>query len=302
MPLSATIFHVSRCSLHDGPGMRMVIYFKGCNLSCRWCHNPESHRFEKEIAFEPQKCVGCGRCAAVCPQCHILTENGVFFSRSGCVLCGKCTEVCAAKALTVVGREHTVEELRETILKDKAYYGQDGGVTLSGGECLLFPDFAAELLKDCKEHGIGTLVESAFCVPESNVENVFPFTDTFYVDLKLFDSEKHADYTGQPNDRILRNIRTYAKRHPSFIVRIPVIPTVNDDDENLKKSVAFARDCGVKKVELLKFNPLGVSKYQTIGRTATIFAEEAQTKEEMSRLVDNLNAFVGETDYVYSIR
>lgn len=295
MSLTATIFNIDRGSLHDGTGIRSVVYFKGCNLACAWCHNPEGLSPKIEITFAETKCIGCGKCREVCPTCH--TENG--FLRTDCNRCGKCVEVCTAKALEFVGKEYTVESLFAEVKKDEAYFRRGGGVTLSGGECLLQTEFVVAFLERCKENGIHTLIESAFCVSDSSIERVLPYTDEFYVDCKLFDSEKHRAYTGVGNEKILENIRKFAPR-TQLTVRVPLIPKVNDGLENLQKIVAFAKEVGAKGVELLRFNPLGVSKYASLGKTGEAFGNEPQTKDEVEMLVKTLNAYIGTESFVFA--
>lgn len=300
MSLTATIFDISKTALHDGPGIRSTIYFKGCNLSCLWCHNPESHSPKPEISFAAQKCIQCGSCSAICPEHHILSKDGVAFLRDGCRVCGACVDHCYTKALSVVGKQYTPEEVLREILRDKAYYVRSGGgVTLSGGECLLYPEFAASVLRLCKENGIHTLIESAFCVPKANIEMVLPYTDMFYVDLKHFDSHTHKTYTGQGNALILENIRHFANVHGHLTVRTPLIPGVNDDMHNLEQTASFARQVGARCLELLKFNPLGASKYILIGKQPAPLAGVAQSREDMESTCQKLNQFLGETGFVY---
>ena len=296
MSLSATIFNVTRCSLNDGPGIRTVVYFKGCNLFCLWCHNPEGLSVKREISFVAKKCIGCGECAKICPTCH--TVNG--FNRDLCTACGNCAEHCTAKALEIVGKKYTVKKLIDEVKKDKNYFKFNGGVTASGGECLLQADFVREFFSELKKDGIHTLIESAFYVPKRNIDKVKDVTDEFYVDLKIFNSAKHRLYTGKNNEIIKENINTYAQKI-KITIRIPLIPNVNDDIENLKNTVKFAKETGAKGVELLRFNPLGVSKYKSIGRTGKSFGEKPQEKTEVDSLVMQLNNFIKEEKFVYCL-
>lgn len=296
MSITATIFNISRGSMHDGPGIRTVVYFKGCNLSCVWCHNPEGLSKDREISFTAAKCIACGKCREICPTRH--TENG--FLRATCTVCGNCVEACTAKALEIVGKPYTVEQLFSEVQRDEPYFHRSGGVTLSGGECLLQVEFAAAFLRRCKEVGWHTLIESAFCVSAAAIEKVLPYTDEFFVDCKLFDSEKHRLYTGAGNESILENIRRFAPKS-ALTVRVPLIPKINDDRENLQKTVAFAKSAGANGVEILRFNPLGVSKYESLGRTGVSFGKEPQRTEELEWFVRDLNAFLGEESFVYCV-
>ncbi|MGN1099561.1 MAG: glycyl-radical enzyme activating protein, partial [Christensenellales bacterium] len=234
MSLIAKIANISRGSLHDGEGIRTVVYFKGCGLRCLWCHNPEALSVHADIIYAPVKCIGCGRCVFVCPVCHSVTESGHIYDRGKCSRCGRCAEACPTGALSVCGRDMTVDEVFAEIDKDRHYYDESGGgVTLSGGECLLQADFCAALLEKCRREKIRTALESAFFTEKESVEKVLPFTDFVYADLKIADSEKHRYYTGRGNGRIIENIRLVSERADAVTIRIPVIPGVNDGEEDI---------------------------------------------------------------------
>lgn len=296
MSVKKLITNISRASLHDGPGVRTVVYLAGCSLRCRWCHNPETLSGENRLAFVGSKCIGCGRCISVCPEHHRLLDGRLRLIREGCTLCGRCTEVCPSKALEKAGKYMTSDEVFEEILKDEHYYkASGGGVTFSGGECLLCPEFVIEVAKKCHECGIHTAVESAFFVPFTNIEAVLPHIDLFFADLKIADYDKHREYTGQGNDRIIENIRRLSKRKVDMIIRIPVIPDVNDSEEDFS---GFARILGslgdaVRYVELLKYNNLAESKYDSIGKEYTGFSDEPQSDERMRELCDLLSQKCG---------
>lgn len=295
MSIKATIFNVSRTSVSDGPGLRTVVYFKGCNLSCKWCHNPEGIDLKKEISFIPKKCINCGRCKQVCER-GCFTDKGL--DRTNCNGCFKCASVCPSKAIEVTGKEYTPLELYNEVIKDYHFFVRGGGVTLSGGECLLYSDFLVEFLKLLKEKGVHTLIESAFNVDEGSIEKVLPLTNKFYVDIKLMDSLKHKKYVGKGNELILKNVEKFASKS-DITIRVPLIPLVNDDLKNLTETLLFCKKVGVKNVELLRFNPLGAEKYERFGKTADIFLDKEQSKEEMESLVKKLNSILGETSYVY---
>ncbi len=265
MHVTPLIFSVTRMSLHDGPGSRTVVFFKGCNMRCQWCHNPEGLEAQRSILYNPNKCLHCGACAAVCG--NIALHAQVEIDREKCIRCGKCASECVTGALSVVGEEMTAQELVKLILKDRHYYKRTGGgVTFSGGECLLYPEYLSQVLAACREQGVHTLVESALNVPWEHVEQVLPLTDQFFVDVKHMDSEMHRRYTGAGNERILENIRRLASLHPDVAIRIPVIPHVNDDAENLRRTEAFARECGIGRVEKLTYNNLAGPKYAGLGQ------------------------------------
>jgi len=291
MSVSAFITNIARGSLHDGPGVRTVIYFKGCSLKCKWCHNPETLSAQKQILYTPTKCIHCGKCIEVCPEHHKIQGNDMLFLRDNCTVCGKCVNVCPALALSLCGEEMTVSELFEEILKDLHYYtASGGGVTFSGGECLLHPQFIAEIAKICKDNKIHTTVESAFFAPWQNIETVLPFVDLFFADLKIADSENHRKFTGQDNSLIIENITKLSTKHSNIILRIPVIPGVNDSDDDI---VAFSKIIktfgkGIRKIELLKYNNLAESKYDILGKEYIKFADSSQTDEEMKKLCSSL--------------
>ncbi len=291
MYVSAAITNIARGSLHDGPGIRTVVYFKGCGLRCMWCHNPETFKPQKQILYNKSKCIHCGKCVEICPECHKIQGNDMLFLHENCTACGKCAAACPSLALTLCGEDKTVEQLFEEIVKDQHYYkASGGGVTFSGGECLLHPCFVKEVAKMCKNAGIHTAVESAFFVPWESVEEVLPFIDLFFADLKIADPEKHCKYTGQDNKLIIDNITKLSKNHNNIILRIPVIPGVNDSDEDIDAFAEIIKTFGdgIKEIELLKYNNLAKSKYDFAGMSYVKFADDPQTDEKMKKLCTSL--------------
>ena len=195
--MKATIFDIQKNSFVDGPGIRTTVFFKGCNLHCQWCHNPESQSFEKQMLFYKDKCTGCGKCLEVCPN-HLKK----------CSFCGKCEIYCPSNARKICGKEYTSDEVLAEVIKDKAFYhNSNGGVTFSGGECMLQIEFLTEILKLCKENGIHTAVDTAGNVPWDYFKRILPFTDLFLYDIKVFSKEKHEKYTGVSNELILNNLK-----------------------------------------------------------------------------------------------
>ena len=291
MSVSATITNISRGSLHDGPGVRTVVYFKGCGLSCKWCHNPETLSHQKQILYIKSKCIHCGKCVELCPRHHKIQGNDMAFLREGCAACGKCAAGCPSLALSLCGEEKTVPELFEEIIKDQHYYTESGGgVTFSGGECLLYSKFIAEIAKKCKDNKIHTAVESAFYVPWENIQNVLPFIDLFFADLKIPDPEKHRKFIGQDNSLIIENITKLSNEHSNIILRIPVILGVNDSDDDINAFAEIIKTFGegIKEIELLKYNHLAESKYDIAGKDYTKFADRSQTDEEMKKFRSSL--------------
>ena len=254
--LTATIFDIERNSFVDGPGIRTTVFFKGCNLKCAWCHNPESQDFKPQMMFYQDKCKGCGKCKEICP------------TPDRCTLCRKCTLYCPVDARKVCGKEFS------EIIKDKSYYeNSGGGVTFSGGECMLQIDFLCEILKKCKENGLHTAVDTAGHVPFDSFEKIFPYTDLFLYDIKIFDREKHKKYVGAHNDLILENLKKLFKANAKIWIRIPIIPTVNDSIEEMKKIKDFLKTTGMpEKIELLPYHAMGENKYFALGKEYTVFA------------------------------
>jgi len=276
--MTGMIFSIVRASLHDGPGVRTVVYMKGCSLRCAWCHNPEGLASGAEVLRYPQKCIGCGRCGQVCPA-------EVSLHPDKCQRCGRCAEVCPAEARVSCGKRYTADELTAILRKDKHYYRRSGGgVTFSGGECLLQHEFVTEVARRCREEGIHTLCETALHVPQEHLAEAAAQMDMIYADCKHMDAAAHKRWTGADNVRILSNLRWLSEHHENVIVRIPLIPGVNDGEDNLAATAAFIKKCGggIRGIELLKYNELAESKYASIGRDTEIFAAwKPQTDEEM---------------------
>lgn len=253
---------IQRFSLHDGPGIRSTVFFKGCNMRCAWCHNPETLSTQPEVLYYRSKCVGCGACAAVCPS-HTIVEGKMVYDRSQCHDGGKCAQVCFSGALETCGYEADVQSVLFEVMQDEAYYAQSGGgVTLSGGEVLLQPEFAGELLRALRARGVHTAIESNLNVDFSTLEKLLPDIDLVMCDLKVWDEELHRRWTGTGNARIKENIEKLGKTGKPMIVRTPVIPGVNDNEQEIGAIAAFAaQQPNLLYYELLNFNPLGQSKY-----------------------------------------
>jgi len=276
MILKATIFDIERNSYVDGPGIRTTVFFKGCNLRCAWCHNPESQSPKPQMMFYKNKCTGCGKCKEKCPN-----------ALEKCELCGKCTIYCPHDAREICGKEYTVDEVMREILKDKVFYeNSGGGVTFSGGECMLQIDFLEEILKVCKENGIHTAVDTAGHVPYEYFERILPYTNLFLYDVKCYDSEKHKKYTGVRNELILENLKKLLATGKSVWVRIPIIPTVNDTVEEIQRIKAYISSCGKpEKIELLPYHAMGEHKYAAINRESHMFPiPSKETMEDLNKI------------------
>ena len=266
--MKATIFDIQRNSYVDGPGIRTTVFFKGCNLRCLWCHNPESQSASVQMMLFKNKCTGCGKCAEKCP-------NGM----TSCDLCGKCTIYCPHDAREICGKEYTADAVLRDVVKDTAFYeSSGGGVTFSGGECMLQADFLSEILRLCKENGIHAAVDTAGDVPWASFEKVIPYTDLFLYDVKAATESLHREGTGVSNGRILENLRRLsAETKAEIIVRVPVIGGYNDTAEEMAKIAAVLKPLRIKSVELLPYHAMGEHKYAAIGkecRTFTVPTEE----------------------------
>lgn len=286
--MKGTVFNIQRFSIHDGPGIRTTVFFKGCNLRCAWCHNPESYRREREIRYQSGKCTGCGSCARVCPV-GVYVRDGVRINAERCVACGRCAEVCLNEAVDLVGREYSVGELMEILRKDERYYANSGGgVTLSGGEVMLQAEFAAELARALKAEGIGVAIDTAGNVPFEKFELLLPHVDRFLYDLKIMDSALHERYTGVPNDRILANARRLLESGKDMEIRVPVVAGINDSKENLRALLDFVRGYGnVREIRLLPYHDMGVDKAASIGLTMQTFrAPDEGAMEELNRMIE----------------
>ena len=274
---TATLFDIERNSFVDGPGIRTTVFFKGCNLKCAWCHNPESQSTKPQMMFYRDKCTGCGKCKEICP------------TPDNCILCGKCTFYCPADARKICGKKYTVDEVFAEIIKDKAYYdNSDGGVTFSGGECMLQIDFLAEILKKCKENGIHTAVDTAGHIPFESFKKILPYTDLFLYDIKIFDTQKHKQYVGVGNELILENLKKLFKANAKIWIRIPIIPDVNDSIEEMQLIRDFLDTNGKpEKIELLPYHAMGENKYSAIGENVCTF--NTPTNETMGLLKSIFN-------------
>lgn len=266
--LEAFIWNIQRYNIHDGAGIRTIVFFKGCPLSCKWCANPEGISGSAELKVNKALCISCGLCVEVCQNRAItLCDSLVNVDRNRCRLCGKCVQVCYAKALEILGRKVTIKEILKECEKDSIFYRwSGGGLTLSGGEVLLQSEFAAALLCAAKGEGIDTAIETCAAVQWAKFEKVLPYVDTYLFDLKLMDNVMHKKYTGMPNDLILENAIKLAMHGGNIVFRMPVIPGVNDTEDNIRKTAEFAKRCNAEYLELLPYHKLGVNKYEMLGK------------------------------------
>ncbi len=281
---SPLTFDIKRYAINDGPGIRVCIFLKGCPLNCHWCHNPESISAQVQKLFSASKCIGCGECVKVCPgEACKLTREGIITVSELCNLCGKCAEVCPTLATEMSGQEQSVAELLEVIEKERPFFDQSGGgVTFSGGEPLLYPEFLCAILDACGNRGIHRCIDTAGLAKTETLLKVAQRTDLFLYDLKLIDSARHKAWTGVDNQLILKNLQALAATDAKIQVRIPLIIGVNADLENITRTAAFiAALPGEKKpVNLLPYHDVAAGKDQKLGQSRSLegLSEPGSTK------------------------
>ncbi len=261
---SAVVTNIQKFSVHDGPGIRSVVFLKGCSLDCMWCSNPENIHPYPELMVRSNRCIGCGRCRDVCSRglTGVCSKNN-----ASCTNCGNCASVCSSMAREIAGKLMNTDQVLEAIEKDAVFYKRSGGgVTFSGGEALLFPDFVASIAKRCRQQGFGSAIETCGLVPWEAFEKVISFNELFLFDLKLIDRDKHIRYCGKSNDLILNNLMKLCTRS-RVIIRVPVIPSVNDSEDDIRKLCSFLSglDGLIEDVHCLPYHELGTSKYDTLG-------------------------------------
>ena len=279
---------IQRFSLHDGPGIRSTVFFKGCNMRCSWCHNPETFEMTSQLMYYRTKCVGCGACTQICPL-HTIGEDGkLVLERDGCTHCGKCADVCFSGALEMCGKEYDVSDILSEVLQDTDYYIRSGGgVTLSGGEVLLQGPFALELLKALKQNGISTAIETNLNVNYDTILPLLPHIDLIMCDLKIWDADRHRKWTGSDNRRIIDNIKALSATGVPMIVRTPVIPGVNDSSDEIGDISRFIGTLdNILYYELLNFNPLGGSKYIALDMPDSFKGQKPLSEERMNSLYE----------------
>jgi len=295
------IFEIKGNSLDDGPGIRTVVFFKGCPLSCVWCHNPESKRREREISFDGSKCVACDACRRACTEGALDRKNKYYVDREKCTLCGICVETCPSGALSLVGKAMTVDEIVRVVEKDVPFFNNSGGgVTLSGGEPALFMDFTARLAAALRERGIRVLLETCgFFNYGAFLERLYPHLDRVYMDIKIIDPDRHRALCGQSNDVILENFRKLNRLFRDggieVLPRVPLIPGLTATEENLSAIAAFLREEGAQRIGLLRNNPLWLEKSGMLGREAGADAASLRGWIDREKMEGILKLFGGFT-------
>ena len=301
----AFIFNRQKYNMYDGPGVRTMIFFKGCPLRCKWCSNPEGLEKKYQIMLKPASCVSCGACVPVCPAgIHSISEKGehIIDRNISCLGCGKCVESCFQNALKVAGEQHTISELLDYIEEDRAFYDQSGGgVTLGGGEVTSQPEAAANLLMACKQVGINTAIETCGYTRKENILKIAEFTDLFLFDIKHIDPDRHFELTGVRNEMILENIEELLHRRYNVKIRMPMLKGINDSEGEIRGVINFLMPYkgykNFKGIDLLPYHKLGVNKYVQLGMDYPIDGDPSLTEEDL----DRIEGWIREYDFPVSV-
>ena len=279
------ISNIQRFSTKDGPGIRTTVFFKGCPLRCKWCHNPETHLLSEEIMYNRENCTLCGRCVTACPEGAVKIENNtVVTDTKKCTSCQKCTEECFYNAREISGKSLSFDHVCDIIERDTAFYSESGGgVTFSGGECLMFPEMLTKLLKFCKSRRIHTAVDTSGFSTWEVLENIAPFTDLFLYDIKAYSSSLHEKLTGVPNSLIWENLERLAQKGADINLRVLLIEGCNAIDEEVAKIAERCASMGIKKVNLLPYHDMGKYKYTKLGREYDSNSMSTPSDEKMQK-------------------
>ncbi len=288
------VFDIKRYSINDGPGIRTTVFFKGCPLQCRWCHNPEGKSFSPEVMLRTSRCLKeCTDCVAVCPERALIKSGPIpVLDRYRCTACGDCAGICPTQAIEIVGRRWRAIELVEEIEKDRVFFEESGGgVTFSGGEPLSQPEYLAEVLELCREKEIHTAVDTCGFAAPDVLDRIAPKVDLFLFDLKTMDEQKHVSSTGESNRMILENLKRLADSGRKIVIRMPIVPGLNDDEENTLRTAAFLQTLkGISEISLLPYHRLGRDKSKGIEAAAASVEYASPTEESLERIKADLES------------
>jgi len=288
------IFDIKRFSIHDGPGIRTTVFLKGCPLSCSWCHNPEGQVSGQELMLRYDRCIACGACVAICAEDAVAWDSDTLVTnRERCQGCGACVELCYAGARELVGRPVTVSDVIADVMRDVPFYDESGGgVTFSGGEPLSQPAFLRDLLCACRQGGLHTALDTCGFATSDVLDSISPYVDLFLYDIKLIDEQRHREATGVSNEAILRNLRRLSRQGHRIILRMPIIPGVNDDEDNLRRIGVFAADLSsVERLDLLPYHRIGRDKYHQLGRACAMPRVDTPSAPRMTEIACLLREF-----------
>ncbi len=283
--MKGIIFDIKRYSIHDGPGIRTTVFLKGCPLRCLWCHNPESQDLKPRVVWYASRCLGCLDCVDTC-EYEALSYNGLInIDTNRCSLCLKCVDNCPSKALEVIGKEYEAEKLVDELLRDSIFFSDEGGITISGGEPFVQADFLFELLELIKQSDVHIALDTTGYTNRDNILKSLEYVDLFLYDLKIMDCEKHKSYTGVKNDTILDNLVLLDQNNAQISIRIPIIPEINDDMDNIEKTIDFISSLkNVVSVDLLPFHNIMVDKYKRLKIPFLLSNIKQPDDEEMLRI------------------
>lgn len=296
----AFIFNKQKYSIYDGPGVRTLVFFKGCPLRCKWCSNPEGLERKFQVMFKENNCVGCGACVSVCPQgIHSLApDTGAHRTDRGkeCIGCRQCEEACLAKAISIAGEKENISDLLDYVEEDRAFYDTSGGgVTLGGGEVTSQPEAAASLLMACKQNGIHTAIETCGYARLETMLKIAEFVDLFLFDMKHFDSDRHFELTGVRNEMILENLQELLRRRHNVKIRMPMLKGINDSEAEIKGVIEFLMPFreyrNFKGIDLLPYHKLGVNKYNQLDMEYPIEGDPSLSEEDLDRIEGYLKEY-----------
>ncbi len=288
------IFNIERYAIHDGPGIRTTVFFKGCPLRCWWCHNPEGQNPGPELVYRENRCVGCGECLESCAKKALsLVSRRIILNRKECSVCGACAQICPSEALTIAGKEMKVEEMIKEIEMDRVFYDESkGGVTFSGGEPLFQPDFLDAILHECNERDIHTVLDTCGYAPRKIVESIRDKVDLFLYDMKIIDDAEHRKYVGVSNKLILQNLERLARNGSHIAISLPIIPRINDDEESILKMGKHVSSLpSIEYVSLLPYHKAGIDKYKNLGKPYRLKRMQPPTHHKIKMIKETFETF-----------